>query len=194
MTGTEQKPPWLDGYTKRAVNTLRAKFLMDFALLHDCHSHLDVGANVAPYADFSRAMGLRSVRCDVKSYTDDTIVGMLPSLPFKDKAFDIVTCFEVLEHMREPKRSIEELCRVSKKVIIISVPEEKSNNSLADPTHISFFSCKDLRDLRVDGWRQRIYGENNRHTFIKGISYGFPWLFSEAFIVVYASLKVKLPN
>lgn len=56
----------------------------------------------------------------------------IASLPFEDRSFDCVTCLEVIEHLPIPvyKRALQELTRVAKKNIIISVPfEEKLENS-----------------------------------------------------------------
>ncbi len=44
------------------------------------------------------------------------------TLPFGDGVFDYVFCLEVLEHIHSPFQILSELKRVSKKYIIISVP------------------------------------------------------------------------
>lgn len=38
--------------------------------------------------------------------------------------YDLVLCCEVLEHLKEPDKALEELIRVAKKYIIVSVPRE----------------------------------------------------------------------
>jgi hypothetical protein len=45
-------------------------------------------------------------------------------LPFKDRAFDLVCCTEVLEHLPAPvlARGVQELQRVSSKYILVTVP------------------------------------------------------------------------
>jgi ubiquinone/menaquinone biosynthesis C-methylase UbiE len=46
------------------------------------------------------------------------------SLPWNDDSFDLTLCCEVLEHLEKPERAIEELCRVTKQTLILSVPYE----------------------------------------------------------------------
>ena len=46
------------------------------------------------------------------------------NLSFKNKSFDIVLCQEVLEHVENPVKAIHELKRITKKQLIISVPNE----------------------------------------------------------------------
>ncbi|MFC2138999.1 class I SAM-dependent methyltransferase [Bacteroidota bacterium] len=45
-------------------------------------------------------------------------------LPFKDNEFDLVICSEVLEHLEEPEKAIQEINRVANKYILLSVPNE----------------------------------------------------------------------
>lgn len=50
--------------------------------------------------------------------------GDIYKLPYKANTFDLVICTEVLEHLDEPQKALEELKRVAKKYLIISVPNE----------------------------------------------------------------------
>ena len=47
-------------------------------------------------------------------------------LPFPDDAFDVVGCFEVLEHLpgAGPERALQELARVARRAVVVSVPYE----------------------------------------------------------------------
>lgn len=43
---------------------------------------------------------------------------------YQDKQFDLVICAEVLEHVNHPKKGLEELKRISKEYVLLSVPNE----------------------------------------------------------------------
>ena len=42
----------------------------------------------------------------------------------KPNTYDVVICSEVLEHLERPEEALKELIRVSKKYVVLSVPEE----------------------------------------------------------------------
>lgn len=50
--------------------------------------------------------------------------GSIYELPFEDNSFDLVIACEVLEHLEDPQSAINEICRVSNKYILVSVPRE----------------------------------------------------------------------
>lgn len=50
--------------------------------------------------------------------------GDICRMPFVDSSFDIVVCTEVLEHLDDPIRALNELLRVAKYTVIITVPLE----------------------------------------------------------------------
>jgi 2-polyprenyl-3-methyl-5-hydroxy-6-metoxy-1,4-benzoquinol methylase len=45
-------------------------------------------------------------------------------LPHADNSFDVVFVMEVLEHLTEPEKALAEVCRVSKRWVIATVPRE----------------------------------------------------------------------
>lgn len=50
--------------------------------------------------------------------------GSIYDLKYKANSFDVVICSEVLEHVDDPEKGLEELVRVSKKYVVLSVPNE----------------------------------------------------------------------
>lgn len=59
-----------------------------------------------------------------KNQTCSLCAGSIYSLSFKKEIFDLVIATEVLEHLKEPEKALEEIRRVSKKYCIFSVPNE----------------------------------------------------------------------
>ena len=51
-------------------------------------------------------------------------LGDIYNLPYKTDSFDLVVCTEVLEHLEDPQKALLEIIRVSKKYLILSVPNE----------------------------------------------------------------------
>lgn len=46
------------------------------------------------------------------------------AIPWPDRAFDLVVCCEVLEHLEEPERGLRELARVARGELLLTVPHE----------------------------------------------------------------------
>ena len=66
-----------------------------------------------------------AIRLGKKLYPKLNIkLGNVYELPYKDNAFDLVICTEVLEHLEKPHKALSEIKRVAKKHIILSVPNE----------------------------------------------------------------------
>lgn len=65
-------------------------------------------------------LGLESL----KKVQKNKICASIENLPFPDKTFDLVICTEVLEHLPSTvlRKGIEELKRVTKRFILVSVP------------------------------------------------------------------------
>lgn len=53
-------------------------------------------------------------------------IGSVTELPYPDKSFDVVGCFEVLEHLPDdlPRAAIAEFVRVARRGVVLSVPHE----------------------------------------------------------------------
>ncbi len=51
-------------------------------------------------------------------------VGDIYNIDQEDNSFDVVCCFEVLEHLHEPDRALAELARVARRAVVMSVPHE----------------------------------------------------------------------
>lgn len=56
---------------------------------------------------------------DIQGYTE-VKEGSLLKIPYKTNQFDLVVCFQVLEHIEDYQKAIKELIRVSNKYILLS--------------------------------------------------------------------------
>jgi SAM-dependent methyltransferase len=74
---------------------------------------LDVGCGVKPYEPFF-AEAAAYVGVDVVETPYADLVGPAEALPVDDASYDLVLCIQVLEHVDDPRRAVEELWRVTR--------------------------------------------------------------------------------
>jgi len=98
----------------------------------------EIGCNIGYFTHFVAKMGAFSTGIDIatskiriaryiaekqnlncKFYRMDA-----GNLEFPDKSFDYVLCSQVLEHLRDDRKAIKELFRISKYRVIITVPKK----------------------------------------------------------------------
>ena len=94
-------------------------------------SYLDVGCGRGEVIQEARKRGIDAKGCEIVPYLCDgeTIVeGGLDGLPFEDRAFDYVSCYDVVEHLPEEDvdKAISELLRVTNKVLFVTTNDGPS--------------------------------------------------------------------
>lgn len=94
---------------------------------------LDVGGHPGLISEFlprEETYVLDIMHCDLANYIrgDGTV------LPFKDGSFDVVTSLDVYEHISFERRAafIDELCRVTRDLVILSAPFKNRDVELAE--------------------------------------------------------------
>lgn len=99
-----------------------------------------------------------------KSPTAAFQVASIYGIPFADRSFDVVGCFEVLEHLVEPAKALAELGRVADRAMVISVPHEPyfclanaargKNLTIrprgSDPDHKNFWTKKAFAEFLIE--------------------------------------------
>lgn len=89
------------------------------------------------------------------------LVGDIYDIPFDDDSFDVVCCFEVMEHLHDAPLALKEIARVAGKAVVLSVPHEPFfclSNAMrgknldvtprgSDPDHRNFWSREAFGDF-----------------------------------------------
>jgi len=85
-------------------------------------------------------------------------------LPFRSRSIDVAVCSEVLEHLKQPLRALNNILEVSKRFVIVTFPDERVKNALGFryPEHISEPRFEDVMKLaKAKGYalmlRKRLY-------------------------------------
>jgi len=111
------------------------------------------------------------------------LVGDIPEAPFAPESFDVITCFDVLEHVYEPRRVLEKVGEWLKPggIFYVLVPNIDSAEArvfgtywqgLELPRHLSHFSPASLRNLAksvglsevsLETWRNPSVGTSLRY-------------------------------
>lgn len=82
----------------------------------------------------------------------------IKQLPFRDQVFDIVTSFEVLEHIHEQSCFVQEVHRVLRRdgMFILSTPQRFGDHS-GNPHHARELSLDEFRGLLDGRFRNCVY-------------------------------------
>lgn len=92
--------------------------------------------------------------------------------PFDNNFFDIITCYDLIEHLQKPERCIKEIFRVLKPngYLFLQTPTDKSQKIMPDETHINLFSrSKIIFLLRAIGFKKIIFRKRRSILYINKI-------------------------
>ena len=151
---------------------------------------LDVGCATGEYCQKLNGLGFKCVGVDVnpeyiarakKSGVKAYVING-KSLNLTDNSFDTALLFEVLEHVKYPDIILEEVKRIAKKNVLITVPNCSAFFTLKrfgltyehmlEKDHINFFTKKDMEDLLSKHFKKFRVEEREPLTF--GVI-GLPW-------------------
>lgn len=88
---------------------------------------LEIGIGNGIVSDLLRKAGYRTTTVDVDPALNPDIVASVIELPFADNTFDVVACFEVLEHIpwHQFEMALNEIYRMCRKYTLISLPDAR---------------------------------------------------------------------
>lgn len=93
-------------------------------------TYLDVGCGRRELVDKALELGIEAKGCEIVPYLCDgqtVIEGGLDKLPFPDRSFDYVSCYDVVEHLYEEDvdRAVSELMRVTNKAFFVTTNDSR---------------------------------------------------------------------
>ncbi|MEM7530722.1 MAG: class I SAM-dependent methyltransferase [Chloroflexota bacterium] len=135
------------------------QFRLETTLKFAGSSVLDLGCSSGLYVKHLAVNGYFACGLDIlpddawagnSSATGNFLVGDVCAIPFPSQSFDTIIAFETLEHIADIDLALQEIHRVSRQNIVISVPDceiypEYRNGGLVpfhwiDRTHRQFFT------------------------------------------------------
>ncbi len=120
---------------------------------------LDVGCAYGYTSNVLSNLGYETTGIDVSTWSIKQAKNQTPcnflvsdaqsSFPFLDEAFDLVTCFDVLEHLPSPEQALSVMFAASRGAVVCTTPNKRVEKTIRkltrdyDETHISAKSQKD---------------------------------------------------
>ena len=104
----------------------QTRCLLDYS--DEIENILEIGIGNKTLTNYLKEYGFNTTTCDYAADLKPDKVADIRKLPFSDEEFDAVVAFEVLEHIpfTDFDIALKELRRVSKKYVIISIPNSTS--------------------------------------------------------------------
>ena len=138
-----------------------------------------------PWKLFGIEMSAEGARTAEGRSGAQVFVGDIPDAPFASESFDVITCFDVLEHVYEPRRVMEKVREWLKPggIFYVLVPNIDSAEArvfgtywqgLELPRHLSHFSPASLSNLARSVGLQEVSLETRRNPAV-GTSLRYVW-------------------
>lgn len=121
-------------------------------------SLLDVATGRGECLKFARELGFSEPIIGTEVVDDlldvDVVFARAHDLPFEDGSFDVVTCFDVLEHLIEDdiRPCLREMYRVARRTCIVSASERPGKWRGGRDLHISRRPAAEWAELIADCW------------------------------------------
>lgn len=96
----------------------------DLAKDKDKNRILEIGVGSGIISDYLKKSGFNITTCDFDKELGPDVVADIRQLPFNKDSFEIITAFEVLEHLpfEELNSALAEMKKISSKYVVISLP------------------------------------------------------------------------
>jgi 2-polyprenyl-3-methyl-5-hydroxy-6-metoxy-1,4-benzoquinol methylase len=130
-----------------------SKVMKEDLLIGKGRRALDVGCAYGYTSRVLADLGYETLGVDISAYgtkqaknfsgNQFLVCDAQTNMPFKAGTFDLVTCFDVLEHLPYPERAFANILQASKSIVVCTTPNKKIEKPIRkimrdyDETHIS---------------------------------------------------------
>jgi len=146
---------------------------------------LDLGCGIGPYLGHLTKSGFEAIGVEYSrgivqqavALGRPVIVGSATEIPFPDKSFDTVVMIEALEHIPDPHAALREIVRVTRKRLVMTVPNFGAVPQLSqvqmvpwhmlEATHVNFFT-NEILEAVLSRYFQRVEVYSLGHFFTVG--------------------------
>lgn len=86
---------------------------------------LEIGVGNSFVSNYLKKRGINLITLDIDKRLNPDVLGSILQLPFPSAFFDVIICYEILEHLpyKDFNMSLSEIYRVSKSHAIFSIPD-----------------------------------------------------------------------
>lgn len=86
---------------------------------------LEIGIGNGFVSKYLKERGINIITLDIDRRLNPDVVGSILNIPFTDKSFDVVACYELLEHLpyENFRKALYEIFQVSNSYAILSLPD-----------------------------------------------------------------------
>jgi len=153
----------------------------------DCKKYLNIGSANNILSRLLSKQDKQVTNLDLDIHTCPTVNAILPFLPFNDDAFEVLLCFQMLEHMPFTmiNECLKEFSRVSNRYLILSLPDI----SLSKREIIKSLMYKIFHHPRE--WKGYRFSKTNREHFWE---IGDGWLTRKKIINIIEKENFTLEN
>ena len=136
---------------------------------------LEIGSGclgIAPYTSH-RVIGLDKNTAGPRLPNMTLVNGDAINLPFRDNSFDLVCSLDMLEHLPSSNRqdAILEICRVARKIAIISVPCGSETEMWEEKARKHYSNL--IKKNKLCKWKTEFLIKHNQYLF-EHLEYGIP--------------------
>jgi ubiquinone/menaquinone biosynthesis C-methylase UbiE len=172
-------------FSTRRITALFIEKIVQHLKKNDPKIILDAGCGTGFITDIiNRSMDVTIVSCDMNAHRIscaktqfhlETVIADITHLPFRSSSFDTVLAIEIIEHLPDKESALDEIKRVTRKNVIITVPFDpyfmianflrgKNVRSFGNPPdHVNHFNKKTLKAFLS---RFHLKGEISRNAFL----------------------------